>query len=206
VGDATNTGATGPAGDTGYTGDTGPTGPSIWTTTGNDIYYNAGEVAIGKTSPSYELDVSGSIQVSQFIRVNKMTEQIFNFVSGSNSNEATSSTITIDYTNGAIYYIGTTYTNSLSNPFSLSILNLNTATDTFRSFSLTLLMDIGDIRPYADTLYLSSNSTAGTTANTPVYPDGSVSVNSEATTIIQSFTIIYSSGLWRIFSSVTNYY
>ena len=147
------------------------------------------------------------MQVSQFVRLNKVTEQIFNFVSGSNSNVATSSTMTIDYTNGAIYYIGSTYTtNYLESPFSLSILNLNTAADTFRSFSLTLLMDIGNTRVYADTVYVSSNSTAGTTANTPVYPDGSVSVNSEATTIIQSFTIVYNSGLWRIFSSVTNYY
>ena len=146
------------------------------------------------------------MQVSQFVRLNKVTEQIFNFVSGSNSNVATSSTMTIDYNNGAIFYISSTYTNSLYNPFSLSILNLNTATDTFRSFSLTLLMDIDEKPVYANTVYVSPNSTAGTTANTPVYPDGSVSTNAEATTIIQSFTIVYNSGLWRIFSSVTNYY
>ena len=150
--------------------------------------------------------MSGSIQVSQFIRVNKMSEQIFNFVSGSNSNVATTSSMTIDYSNGGTFYINSTYTNSLSNPFTLSILNLNTATDTFRSFSVTLLMEIDSNPVYANTLYLSSNSTAGTTTYTPLYPDGSVSVNSSATTIIQSFTIVYSSGLWRIFSSVTNYY
>jgi hypothetical protein len=135
-----------------------------------------------------------------------MSEQIFNFVSGSNSNVATTSSMTIDYANGGTFYISSTYTDTLSNPFTLYILNLNTATDTFRSFSVTLLMDINSNPLYADTLYLSSNSTAGTTAYTPVYPDGSVSVNSSATTIIQTFTILYSNGLWRILTSVTNYY
>jgi hypothetical protein len=59
---------------------------------------------------------------------------------------------------------------------------------------------------YADTIYLSSNSTAGTTAYTPQYPDGEVSVDSAATTIIQTIIIIYTSEYWRVLSSVTNYY
>jgi hypothetical protein len=138
--------------------------------------------------------------------MNKMSEQIFNFVSGSNSNVVTADTMTIDYRNGGTFYISSAYTNSLSNPFTLYILNLNTATDTFRSFSVTLLMEIDSNPLYADTLYLSSNSTAATSPETPVYPDGSVSVNSSATTIIQTFVIIYSNGLWRVLSSVSNYY
>jgi hypothetical protein len=88
----------------------------------------------------------------------------------------------------------------------LYILNLNTETDTFRSFSITLLMDINENALYADTIYLSSNSTAGTTAYTPQYPDGEVSVDSAATTIIQTIIIIYTSEYWRVLSSVTNYY
>ena len=68
------------------------------------------------------------------------------------------------------------------------------------------MLEINSNPVYANTLYLSPTSANGTTAYTPVYLNGTVSVNSSATTIIQSFTIVYNNGIWRIFSSVSNYF
>jgi hypothetical protein len=43
---------------------------SQWTTSGTNIYYNTGNVGIGKTNPSatYKLDVSGNINADKFFR------------------------------------------------------------------------------------------------------------------------------------------
>jgi len=65
-------GVTGPTGITGCTGPTGPTGPngppSPWFIPAADlIYYSAGNVAIGKSSASYTLDIEGNLNVSQSI-------------------------------------------------------------------------------------------------------------------------------------------
>jgi hypothetical protein len=40
------------------TGAQGPTGPSVWTVSGNDVYYTSGNVGIGVTSPAYQLQLS----------------------------------------------------------------------------------------------------------------------------------------------------
>jgi hypothetical protein len=47
-----------------------PFTPSQWTTSVNDIYYNTGNVGIGKTNPSsvYKLDVSGNINADKIFR------------------------------------------------------------------------------------------------------------------------------------------
>ena len=152
------------------------------------------------------MDISGSIQISQNTRVNKITEQVVNFTSGVNSNLATSTTIIVDYALGGIFYINSSYTDTLTSPFNLYIVNLNTSGDTYRSFTVTLMMDININPTYVNQLFLSSNSTPGLIAYTPGYLNGTVSVNGAATTVIQSFTIVYTNGVWRVFTSVNSYF
>jgi hypothetical protein len=217
-GQATNTGATGSTGVTGLTGptgiagsatntgSTGPTGSSPWISNGLDQYYSQGNVAVGKNTASYTLDISGSLQISQITRVNRITEQVVNFTSGVNSNLATTTSLVLDYAFGGVFYINTTYTDALSSPFNLYIVNLNTANDTFRSFTVTLMMDININPTYVNQVFLSSNSNAGTVAYTPGYLNGTVAVNGAATTVIQSFTIVYTNGVWRVLTTVNSYF
>ncbi len=66
------TGRTGPTGHTGYTGSIGYTGPtgssatSQWILSGNNIYFNLGNVGIGTINPQYTLDVNGGIYATSF--------------------------------------------------------------------------------------------------------------------------------------------
>ncbi len=41
-------------------------GGSLWLLTGNDIYYNNGNVGIGTATPEYRLDVNGDMRASQY--------------------------------------------------------------------------------------------------------------------------------------------
>jgi energy-converting hydrogenase Eha subunit A len=61
-------GATGAQGPIGLTGATGPAGASPFTLNGSSVYYNAGNVGIGTTTPGFPLDVNGST-TSQIVSV-----------------------------------------------------------------------------------------------------------------------------------------
>jgi hypothetical protein len=57
-------GPVGPTGPAGPTGSIGPTGTSLWNTTGSNIYYNSGSIAIGKITPTSTLDVVGTVSIT----------------------------------------------------------------------------------------------------------------------------------------------
>jgi hypothetical protein len=48
---------------------TTPSGTTQWTTSGSNIYYNAGNVGIGNNNPNYNLDISGNLNINNPINL-----------------------------------------------------------------------------------------------------------------------------------------
>lgn len=62
------TGASGPAGPVGPTGPAGPAGDSFWTLNGTTAYYNSGNLGLGTSTPSTNLEVRKSGTASTRVR------------------------------------------------------------------------------------------------------------------------------------------
>ena len=58
-------------------------GDSVWTSSGNNIYYNTGNVGISTTSPVYKLDVSGSISAFSIDAPQRYNIASYTFVNNS---------------------------------------------------------------------------------------------------------------------------
>jgi hypothetical protein len=109
------TGPTGPAGSNGSNGATGPTGAtgtSYFTQSGSNIYYTAGNLGIGTTSPGYPLDVPGNARFGGNVYLNA-TYPCINF-SGSISSIYFNS-------NAYLQYSGTSMTSNAENKLSLLV-------------------------------------------------------------------------------------
>lgn len=74
TGSTGSTGATGHTGNTGNTGPTGPIGTSQWINgTSGAIYYNNGYVGINSSSPTYPLNINGSMIINSSLDVSGST-------------------------------------------------------------------------------------------------------------------------------------
>jgi hypothetical protein len=95
------TGSIGPQGVTGSQGDIGATGTSFWVQNGSTIYYNGGNVGIGKTAPTTILDVNGTSTTTSLNVGNNL------FSVSSNPTAA----MFINNGGNMLYGLGTTYSN-----------------------------------------------------------------------------------------------
>ena len=157
-----------------------------------------GNVSIGNTNPQYTLDVSGSVQISNSTRTNKITEQITNNIVGNTTN-----TLTIDYNSGGLFFIGNAITTAFTSNFSIAINNINPGLDTFRTFVVTLISDVSGNtnKYYGNTIIIDGNTYV------PSFLNGSTSISiNTATSTVQQVSVIYTSGVWRVFTNVSPFY
>ena len=201
------TGTRGQTGPTGITGDTGCTGPNPFfvVTNANNLYdiYTPSSVGVGmNTGPNYTLDVSGDVNILNFTRTNKITEKIVNNCAVSTGG------VTIDYNLGSIFYVSQANVNVVgfntnTSVFSLNILNVNTGNDTYRTFVVSLIMDIANVVVYSS---VYCNNVTINSVNYPLnYPNGAAAIagSTNATTVFQQFVIVYTASAitpWRIFT------
>ena len=206
------TGPTGPIGYTGMTGSIGPTGPNLWSIDNvnySNIYYN-GNVGINKI-PSFQLDVSGTINARNMLRTSIISETITTpiFVSAN---------INVDYNKGSIFFIGNTI--GLTSNFNVNVSNLVLYGDTPRTYTISLIIDethySGSVY-FANTVSILSTPTVvfNTNASTTplLYLNGSSSYSSISTTTNTLFQqILLISGpspgntqIWNAFTNISSY-
>jgi len=196
-------GPTGPSGPTGIQGDTGPSGPSLWNLETNqmDINYINGNVSIGKTSPSYTLDVYGNVMISNALIINKKIENISGTIIQTSPNF-----ITLDYLSGTTFTISNAITQGdLSNNFKVRLENFYPEYFGDNSIQIKLIMDVSGnpSKGFCNLLELSTYIYD----YTPAILNGSSSVDlSNSQIIIQDIQIINIGGIIKIISDIKSYF
>ena len=161
MGPTGNTGETGPTGNTGETGptgntgETGPTGSSLWTISGSDQYFTNGVVSIGKLDyrtdiPSLVLDVSGSMNLSNYLFMNNATESVTTTTVPDSSYDTTTNTFTLDYSQAARFVLTTSTAD-----YSCNIINLPITDSSKNYYSITT---INNIAPTSTCQHIQLNS------------------------------------------------
>jgi hypothetical protein len=200
------TGPTGPTGPAGTIGPTGPTGISVWgVNSSGNINYN-GNVSIGKsTSPSYTLDVSGNVMVSNALITNKEIENISNGILQTSSNF-----ITLDYRTGTTFHISNAITQTdLSQNFTLRLENFVPEYSQNNIIHIKVIMDVSgnSNKGYCNLLELSPNTSSAGVQYIPIILNGSSSVNlTNSQIIIQEFQIINISSTNKILTEIKSYF
>ncbi len=213
-GNATNTGATGATGIRGPTGQTGPIGLKGDTgaigPTGiagpwiigpsNHIYYMGGNVGIGRNIPSYGLDVSGTLRVSNVIYMDGgMSEKI-----GTVNVVTVGSIFTCDYRTGVLFYIEQPGTGNIH----VNIIQLPSVTDSTHNYSIYLAYYAGSNTNYCNHISISNTATVSNTNWYPIFKGGVSSLNIQTGNfVIQKITIcnFVGNGYPVILSSVDVY-
>jgi len=196
-------GHTGPSGPIGLQGDTGPSGPSLWNLEMNqtDINYINGNVSIGKTSPSYTLDVYGNVMISNALIINKKIENISSTIIQTSPNF-----ITLDYLSGTTFTISNAITQGdLSNNFKVRLDNFYPEYFGDNSIQIKLIMDVSGnpSKGFCNLLELSTYIYD----YTPAILNGSSSMDlSNSQIIIQDIQIINIGGTIKIISDIKSYF
>ena len=149
-------------------------------------------VGVGMTTPAYTMDISGDLQVINNSRFNKITEKIGNSIVGN-----TTISITLDYSNNSIFYIGNTIANAFTSNFTINVNNMrgNSSIDPNRTFVITLLYDYTPTttnKGYYGNAVSVSETGSPYTSCTMYYLNGSssVSVDTSANLVIQQLSFI----------------
>jgi hypothetical protein len=108
----------------------------------------------------------------------------------------------------SIFYLSTTITAAFTSNYRVNLLNINTSSDNNRSFIITIISDVSGnaSKYYANSITASSTSAASVTVITPTYLGGSSAIDiTSASTTFQQVNLVYTSGLWRIFTNISSF-
>jgi hypothetical protein len=217
------TGPTGPTGPTGYTGPTGPAG-GLWkfpaaVNLQSNMYFNPSTitptpptgannpwVAIGKTTASYTpgsttyntLDISGTLNVSKYSFLNNVSETVSVFPS------STGGSITLDCSNGSIFFLGAT---AVTSNISVTITGLPSNADNTHIYIITVMYVPNSSSSY----YVNSVTIGSTTYSTsgPSYiyfgsSPSSLTLSGTSGLVTQQIGFYYaSSSASYVFSNIT---
>jgi hypothetical protein len=136
----------------------------------NNTYCIAGNVGIGTNNPSYPLDVSGSVNISNLLNISKLSENVYNAGSGS------SLSLSYPIINGIVLF-------TPSANFTLNLTSIPTSSTTI-SYTISLMMSA---QYYGNAITINGTSI-------PMICSGGLSnitINPSATYVSQEISVMY---------------
>ena len=135
--------------------------------------------------------------INNYTIVNKINEKINNVTT------STSTSVSIDYNLGSLFYTDYTKASAFTQNYTVNLTNVNTLSQNNQTYVVTIISDVSGLTNF----YYANNITIGG-ASTPInFLNGSSSISiSQANTLFQQFSIIYTTGQWRVFSNVSSFY
>ena len=207
------TGKMGPTGQNGLRGATGNDGlqgpigitgsayayTKSWITYGTNTYStNPGNIGINNANPAYNIDVSGSLNISKITYVTNMCEFITTLTAISTN------TYNIDYSKGSLFFLSTAPTSTMT----IRIFNLPSLTDTTRSYILNFIYKGTSANNYVNSVNVTKTSTPGSGVSNitpkflqPIFLSSITSAN----LIFQTVVYFYLGGSAYVVSSVNGY-